>query len=316
MTASGFDSQVGYALESPSGTYTAPTRTLEHVSASLELQIDRIESKGIRATRRHQGRWYPGAQRVVGKIKHEASVANMALIVRQLMGAAGVSGAGPYTHTLTPGPLVETSTLTIQVIKPDEGGVNRVHSYLGCHLDGGTLTSKVGEIANIELDVFGQHLDVGQSAAAAAYPAAWAPFTFLHGTLSLFGSAYEFDEIQINWKNNLQTNRHVHRATTPARPKVSKESGWREWTGSLKSDYFDLTQLNRFIAGTEGALSLVFNAGASAQMTIAGNVRYDGKDPSIDGAQMTKFDLPFKFVSTTSDAAAMTVTIINGDAAI
>ena len=102
MTASAFDSMVGYAVESPSGTYTAPTRTIEHVSSSLKLEIDRIQSQGIKAGRRHQGRWFPGAQRVKGNLVHELAAQNMGLILKQLMGASATSGAGPtYQHVLT-----------------------------------------------------------------------------------------------------------------------------------------------------------------------------------------------------------------------
>lgn len=316
MTASTFDSQVGYAVESPTGTYTAPTRTIEHVSSSMKLEVDRIPSKGIKAARRHQGRWFPGAQRVKGNLVHELAPSNMGLILKQLMGASATSGSGPYEHVLTPGATVQTTTLTAQVLTPSVDGTTRVLSFLGCHIVGATITSKVGEVAMIDLEMYGQHLDVGQSAAAAAYASAWAPFTFLHGVLTFAGSEYEFDDITINYTNSLKVDRHVHRSTTPARPKTSLEAGFREWTATINSDFHDLTALNRAIAGTEAAFSLVFTNGASHSLTIAGNVRSDVDSPTIDGVDTVKQSLPLVFVSTTSDAAAMTMTLVNGDAAV
>jgi hypothetical protein len=77
-SASGFDSQIGYAVEATAGTYTAPTKTLEHVSESLKLTKERIESKGIKAGRRTgSGRWSAGRQWVDGSISHEFSVASI-----------------------------------------------------------------------------------------------------------------------------------------------------------------------------------------------------------------------------------------------
>lgn len=308
---------VGYAVESPTGTYTAPTRTIEHVSSSLKLEEDRIPSKGIRRTRRGgSGHWYEGAQRIVGNVAHELAPANMGLILKQLMGASSTSGSGPYEHVLTPGATVQTSTLTTQVLTPSVDGTVRVFSFLGCHIVGATITSKVGEVVMIDLEMYGQHLDLGQSAGSDQFASGWAPFTFLHGVLSIAGSEYEFDDITLNFKNNLKVDRHVHRSTTPARPKTSLEAGFREWTATINSDFHDLTALNRAIAGTEAAFSLVFTNGASHSLTIAGNVRSDVDSPTIDGVDTVKQSLPLVFVSTTSDAAAMTMTLVNGDAAV
>ena len=313
MTASGVDSQVGYALESPTGTFTAPTRALEHVSSSLKLEIDRIASKGIKATRRHQGRWFSGAQRVKGNVAHELSPINTGLLFKHMMGAVASSGAGPYTHVYTPGPIVQTSTLTVQVGTPSVDGTINSFSFLGCHIAGASISSKIGEVAMIDLEFYGQHLDVGQSLTAATYSSTWAPYTFLHGVLSVAGSEYEFDDCTINFKNALRTDRHVHRATTPARPKTSLESGFREWTATVNSDFHGMTALNRAIAGTEAAFSLVFTNGANL-LTFAGNVRSDVDSPTVDGPESIKQSLPLVFVSTTSDAAAMTITQVTTEA--
>ena len=314
MTASGFDSQVGYAVETVSGTYTAPTKTIEHVKASLGLEIDRIISKGIKAGRRHQGRWFAGTQRVKGQIVHELGVQGLTTLMKQAMGSQVDTGAGPYVHTYIPGAAVESQTLTVQVNKPDEAGTNRVFSYTGMQVTSLEISSKVGEIAQLAIDFYGQNLDVAQTLAAAAYPATWSPFTFVHGTCTIAAVAYEFDDMNFKIDNGLQVDRYTHRATNPSRPKLSKEANFRTFTGTLNSDMFDLTTLNRFIAGTEAALVFTFTSGATAILTITCNVRFDGNDPEITGADMTKLSLPFTAISTTSDAAACTIVVTNSDA--
>lgn len=313
-TASALDSQIGYATEVTPGTYVAPTRTLEHVSSTLKFHRERIESSGIKAGRRGgSGRWSAGRQWVDGGVSHELSPANIGMILKNHFGAVSTTGTGPYTHSFTFGSSVETA-LTIQVGKPDLAGTVNAFSYLGCQVKGLKIASEVGKNAMLDLDIYGQHLDTAQTLAATAYPSAWSPFNFQHGTLSLAGSAYEFERFSFESDNGLQTGRHTHRATNPERPRVSKESAYRSVKGTISSEFISMTALNRFINGTEAALSLVFDAGASAQLRIAGNVRFDGDDVDITGPQMLQQSLPFVFLSTTSDAAMLTVTLVNGDA--
>ncbi len=307
MTAAGFDSQVGYALESPSGTYTAPTTALEHVKSTMKLEMDRIMSKGIKAGRRHQGRWFAGPQRVRGTVSHELSPINTGKILRALMGAVNTSGAGPYVHVYTPGVFTQTQTLTVQVGTPSVDGTVNSFSFIGNHLVGATFSSKVGEAVMADFEFYGQHLDVGQSLTAASYSATYAPFTFLHGVMTIAGAEYEFDDITLSYKNNLRIDRHVHRTTTPARPKTSLESGWREWTATINSDFHSMTALNRAIAGTEAAFVLTFTQGANI-LVFSGNVRSDVDSPTVEAVETLKQGLPLVFLSTTTDAAAMTIT--------
>ena len=58
-TASGIAGSFGYGADTTWGTYKAPDHFVEVVSESLKLQIDRIESKGIRASNRvlRSDRW-------------------------------------------------------------------------------------------------------------------------------------------------------------------------------------------------------------------------------------------------------------------
>lgn len=312
-TSSGFDSQIGYAVEGTAGTYQAPTKALEHVSESVKLTKERIESKGIKAGRRgSSGRWSAGRQWVEGTIAHELSVASVAPLFRNLFGAVSTTGANPYTHTFTYGALSE-GTFTAQIGRPDLAGTVQPFSYIGCQITKAKLSSRIGENSMFEFDIYGQHEDTGQSLVAASYPSAWSPFNFSHAVLSLAAAEYEFDDITLEFDSGLRTGRHTHRSTNPARPRISKEANFRTAGGTINGEFISLAAYNRFVNGTEAALSLVWNAGASAQLTIAGNVRFDGETPNVSGADMLPQSLPFKFLSTTSDAAMLTATLVNAD---
>jgi hypothetical protein len=320
MTSSGFDSQVGYAIESPSGTYTAPTRAIEHVKSALTSKRDPIISQGIKANRRHQGRSSKGIEVVGGSVLHELAPQNTGMLFTQLMGAVANSGAGPYTHVFTSGPLVETQSLTVQVGTPDDAGTINPLNFLGCQIASATITVPAqAKPVMIEPTFVGQHLqntgdgDTPGTLVAATYAATYVPFTSLNAVLTLAGAEFEFDDLTINIDNGLKTGRYTARSTNPSRAKIAKESGWRTWSVNVNADLWNLVAMNRAFASTEVAFSLALTAG-TASLTIAGNVRTDPFSPTVDGPDTLKQGLKMDFVSLTSDAAAMTMTLVNSDA--
>lgn len=316
-TASAIDSQIGYAVESTPGTYAAPTKTIEHVSETLTHHKPDIVSRGMKAGRRGgSGRRSKGIEWVDGNVSHELGVAAVGPIFRNLMGAVSTSGTNPYTHVFTYGALSE-GALTIQVGRPDLGGTVRAFSYLGCQITKAQIMSKVGGNSMLSFDVYGQTLTTSESLAAASYPSAWSPLNFSHCVLSIAGAEYEFDDLTLDFDSGLKTGRHTHRSTNPSRPRISKESGYRTAGGTVNSEFIDLTAYARYAAGTEAAFSAAWNAGASAQLTVAGNVRFlEPSGPNVSGPEMLKVGLPFEFVSTTSDAAMLTVTLVNADSSV
>jgi hypothetical protein len=312
--ASGQGGQIGLIGESTYGTFVAPTRFHEFVSESLALERERIESVGLGAGRRVQRRWAAGIQRVTGDVEFELAAQGFGLLFTHIFGAVATAGTNPYTHTFTPGDLTGKS-LTVQVGRPDIAGTVRVFSYLGMKVTGAEITGAVNDYAKMTVSFYGAHEDTTQTLATATYPATLSPFTFVHGSVTVAGSAFDVREFSFNIDNALAVDRHFIRATTPERPKEPLEAGWRQVTGSLSADFTDLTAYNRYVAGTEAALVLTFNASASAILTITMNVRYDGETPTIGGPDLLELTLPFKAISTTSDAAAVTAVLTNADVA-
>ena len=318
MTGAAFDSQVGYAVESPSGTFTAPTRAIEHVKSSLNSVRPPIISKGMKAGRRTGFRSYKGAEVVKGTITHELAPVAVGMLFKQGVGAVATSGAGPFTDIYTPGPLVETQTLSVQVGTPDDAGTVNPLNFIGCQIPSFAVNVKTGEVVMIDIDFVGQHLqntgdgDTVAGLTAATYNAAWAPFTWANAALTLNGAAFEFDDLTIKIDNGLRTDHYTTRATNPSRPKISKESDQRLFTCQLNSDLWDITAMNRAFAGTEVAFSLALTSGASS-LTFAGAVRTDPFSPTIDGPGNLKQALNLTFVSATSDAAALTITQVTTD---
>lgn len=321
MTSAGFDSQVGYAIESPTGTFTAPTRAIEHVKSGLKSTRKDTPSKGIKAGRRSAVRMLKGVEVVAGPITHELSPANIGMLLVQGMGAVSTTGSNPYTHVITPGALVQTQTLSVQVGTPSYDGTVRPLNFTGCQIAGFDINVKAGsDPVMLNLDFVGQHLqstgdgDTVAALTAASYSSAWSPFTGLHAVLSIAGSEYEFDDLTFKAVNGLRTGNYTARSTTPGRAKLSKEQDLRTWTCAVKSDFWDLTVLNRAFAATEVAFSLALTNG-STSLTLAGNVHTMLDSPTVDGTALIKDALNLEFVSSSTDAAACTFTLVNADSA-
>lgn len=310
--ASGLDSQLGFSPESTVGTRVVPATFLEYIDEGIQYKRDRIVSKGRKTGRRTQGRWKPGIAWAEGPVQVELAPQSIGKLFKWMFGAVSTSGANPYTHVFTPGTL-DDEALTIQFSKPTEDGTSTVWEYTGCQCMDWSIGCKVNKYAILNVNVYAMNEDTSQSLASASYPATWSPFTFVSGSLSIASSAYEIDDIMITGNNGLKTGRHRIRATTPHLPVQSREASYRQYGGTINSDFFSTTAYNRFVNGTEAALSLVFNDGASAQLTIAGNVRFDGDTPNVKGDEMIPLTLPFVFTSLTSDAATITATLINAD---
>lgn len=310
--SSGLGSQFGFAAEGTAGTFQTPTKFLEFTGESLALHRNRIPRRGMRAGRRTLYGWAATEQWVDGDVNIELGPQGSALLFKHALGSVVTTGANPYTHTCTPGS-PDALALTVQVNRPDIGGVDRAFSYLGCSITGFELGCKVGEFLMGKFSFYGMHEDTAQALASASYPAGYAPFVFTQASLTIAAAAYDITEFTFAGDNGLKTGRHYMRATTPERPKLSKEADQRQYTGTLKSDFIDLTAYNRFVNGTEAALAMTFNAGASAQLIITANVRFDGDTPQVSGPSLLEQSLPFVCTSGTSDAAAVTIAVVNAD---
>ena len=320
MTASGFDSQVGYAIESPVGTFTAPTRAIEHVKFGLKSTRPDIVSQGIKTGRRSGFRRMKGVEVCAGAISHELSPANTGLLLVNAVGAVSTTGAGPYTHAITAGPLVETRPLSIQGGVPSFDGTINPFNFVGCQVKAGSISVKKNAAVMLDFDWVAQHLqntgdgDTVAGLTAAVYSATWAPFTSLNAVLTINAVEYEFDEVTLKFDNGLRTGNYTSRATNPSRAKLSKEEGQRAWTMSVTSDFWNLTAMNRAYAGTEVSYSLAFTSGTTS-LTVAGNCRTQPESPTQDGVKLTGQTLNLDLLSSTSDAAAMTWTLVNSDSA-
>lgn len=305
---SGLSAQLGISEETTYGTPNNPvTRFFEFTEESIKLEIERIESAALRSGTRVQrsDRWSSGQRSVEGDIEMELGNKSFGLWLKHALGgvASVEAPATVWKHTFTPGDL--PVGLTVQVGRTDVTGVTRAFTYHGCRISEWELSASVGEIAKLKMTVLGEDEDTGTALATASYPADLSLMTFIHGSLTLAGSAYPVSEFSLSGNNALAADRYF---LGSALRKSPIDAGMRECTGEITSEFNDLTAYSRFVTGTEAALVLLFQGsiitGASNYETkVTANVRFDGETPSVSGAEIIEQPLAFKCVGNTPGAA-------------
>lgn len=317
---SGLAAQFMYATEAGAyGVYTPPTRSVEMVSESLKLSIDRIESKGLRAGRRLVGKWLPGKRSIGGDVDCEVSGTGFGLMFQHMLGSNVVTGAGPvYTQTCTPAQLPQG--FTAQVGRPDLGGVIDPFTYLGCRINTWELSVKNGELLMLKIAVVGQDETTAQALGVFADPAVIL-MSYAGGSISLGGVSTNLVDFTLKGDNKLDAARfRLRGAATPLQP---LENSWREYTGTVTADFEALTQYNHYVNGDEFTMVATFNGppipaggGLFYSVTITANVRYDGDTPSVAGPALLTQPLPFAVSgSGATDAAALSLVYTTTDAA-
>ena len=160
----------------------------------------------------------------------------------------------------------------------------------------------------------GQHLDGAQTLVTPTYSSYWDPFSYLSAVLTIDGDEFEFEDLSLDFRTGLKTGRYAARSTTPERPRISKESGLREASGSFTQEHVSRDLRTAAIAGSELPFSLAMTNSALDSLTIEGKIYLDIADPEVSGPEILQDQFQFRFQSATSDADALTVTLVNHDA--
>lgn len=310
---SGLAAQVGLKTETTWGTAVAVDRFTPLISESMTEKIERLESAGIAPGARvlRSGQWATGNVEVSGDLGFELYQQGMGLWFRHMFGAVSTSGAGPYTHTFTPGDMSDDH-FTLQIGKPDVAGTVQPFTFSGCKVTEWELAAKAGELVTLGVSVVGKDLATGTSLATASYGAgSGLPFSFAHASVTVGGSAAYVKEITLKGSNGLAVDR---RGIGSAYIKEPLEAELRAYEGEMVCEFESLTQMNLFRNGTENALVLTIDAGSAAKCVITTNVRYDGSTPEVQGRGVTELKVPFKCLGPSTDAGAIPAVLTNSDA--
>ena len=304
MTVAG---QLGFKTEVTYGT--AVTVDLFHtgfLSGNPVREQPPLISNAIRAGRRTPSCVSTGAKTVEGTISTELYVAPLATQLKHMFGTIGTAGAGPYTHTASPG-TTDDKSLTIQVGIPDSSGTVQPFTYKGAKFQGWTLGATAGEIATLELDVVAQDYVTATALASASYLSG-CPFTFVHGSVSVAGTPLtEVKGFELSCSRPLRKE-HVIGSALIMKP---VEIGRSEYSIEVDTEFTDLTLHD--LANSAVAVVLAFSDGTNS-LTITCNAWVTATTPEVGGeGSVTSFGFSAMPYGST-DANAITAVLVNSEA--
>lgn len=323
---SGLSAQLGIAEEGEAnyGTYTEPTRYFEFVSEELTMEIERVESEALRAGTRtlRSDRWSPGKKNVEGDVELELMQKGQGILWKHMLGGVVTSqpdetdAPNVYLHTFTPDHI--TNSLTVQVGRTAVSGTTHPFSYLGCTVTEWEIEAAVEDPVNLTLSLLGRDETTSETLGTPSYPTGNRLYTFIHGSLTLDGDAFDVKEFSLSGENGLDDDRYFLGSQLRKKPVQAEILNFE---GEITTEFNDLDTYNKFIQGQEAALVLTFDTGnqidpeatdptPTFKTTITMNVRFDGETPTVDGAEVLEQSIAFKAIdSGTGPASCITVTV-------
>lgn len=312
MSGTGLSAQLGFVKETTPGTRVVPTRFLELVNESVVVNRQTMRSNGIRAGRRRASRMRNGATTVGGGITVVMAPQGMGALLELCMGGVATTGTGPFTHTFTDAVL---PTGTFQIGKP------RILSttvdpldILGATVTDWSFSTSASDTTEAEFSftINGMTASTAQSLASASYPTGYQGFVFTEAVVNVGGSQTDVTDVSITSSLGIQGDRlRIGSGTAPRR---ATQNGYRVATGTLTADYSATTLRDAYISGGDLTLSVVFTSGTTS-LTFSGNIKPTDGTPNVSGPENLTQPFGFEFYSPTSDAAALTVTLVNADSA-
>lgn len=264
-----------------------------------------LVSQGIVAGRHTPNCISVGAKTVQGSFQFELSPDPLATLLTHMFGSVVTTGAGPYTHTATPGDA--EGSFTAQVGIEDSGGTVRPFTYEGCKLTGAQLAATAGEIATMGINVVAQDYVTATGLATASYGGV-CPFTFVNGTVNVDASPLaEVTSFQLG----VSIPRRIKHAVGSALIMDPRENGRREHMITVETEFEDLTLHD--LANTAVAVVLDFDNGTES-LTITCNAWVNPSTPTVSGVDSENTETFSAQCYGSTDAAAITAVLVNSEA--
>lgn len=304
----GAEAQIGWVAEVTPGTAVTVTKFLPFRSENIKQNIEYLDTQTL-SSRLTLRKTKAGRKSVEGGFTTELPNVTLATLLKAAMGTVNTTGSGPYVHTATPGATTSTA-LTVQVGRPATDGTVHPFTYAGMKVSEWTIQASVGEIATLEVQFVGMTETTATALATQTISSSWSPFVFTEASLTIGGSASNnVRDFSFTGNNQIEARHRLGSATS----KNPLGIGVREYTGTVTTDFDNLTDYNRFVNGTEAALVATFSNGTD---TLVGtmNVQFVGETPEVSGNELLAQNLPYRALSSTSDAAAVTWVLTNTEA--
>jgi len=320
------DHQFGIGAESTVGTAITPTNFLEVTDESIKLNVERVESKGLRTGRRVLGStgWAAGNQSVTGDVSFEVGSKGFGLLFKHMLGTNTTTTPGGATtrrlHTAEVA-TQDTLALTCQVARTDVAGTQHKFTYAGCKVDNWELSGAISDFLQLKITVDGKSEAVVAGAPTTATYPTGSPLVYTGASMTIDGgAASQITAFSVKSDNGLAKERYF---LGSAQKSEQVEASMRTIDGSFDCEWTGLTQYNKFINGTAAALVFKYETAAIIEGAAKGSVtitlpivRFDGETP-VGGGQILTQSIPFVALQDdTSSASPIKIEYVSLDTSI
>jgi hypothetical protein len=287
-TGTGLTSQFMLKREGTPGTPETPDIAVPFVKEGIKQSRTQHVSEGIVA-----GRVLPdvkqvkyGMRRVAGPLEMEVYAQSQGIFWKGVLGTCVDAGAGPYTHTCSPGGTLPSHTG--QVGMKDTGDTTRARTYAGLKFNGFTLSGQKDQIGKLTIDCVGHVAEnLGTSMAVAAYATnAMVPMLFTEGSVTVDGATVNCEAFELKGDNKLYTRDHAGNIIT----KPPLRGGRMEVSGKATIELEDLTEYNLYVNGTGIDIVLGFTDGTYSTIVTV-HTKLTGDTPTVNGTGPNLFDI-------------------------
>ena len=305
----GLDVACSFAIEGTPKTRQAPDTSVYILQESLRRNQEFIRNPGLGGGRQIQRSKKLGAYNPGGDVSMVCGTAEAANLFRWILGGnPSATGSDPYTRVFAG--LGALPSITFQKVVPFGSG-NGIFDFVGSYCSQAVFDQQAGEYLNVRTSMLAYDVVTDQSAATFAPPSNEQLLRFQDVAVSVRGTTECFDSFDLTINNGI-TGLTKSCAADAGRPSI-RQDGMRPVTGTLRSDFENMDRYNDMVAGTEGALVFTYTGENSSSLTISLNVFFTGETPEVSGPGAVKQGVPFEVLHATSDATAITVTLVNGE---
>jgi Phage tail tube protein len=312
-------------------TYATPatvTRFLEYNSETIKQTIARLDSMGLRPSRRilRTNQWLPGRISVTGDTEMEVQTNGFGLLFRAMLGEeVGAKYTQPnagsfptvYEGKFRVGATDGTSW-TIQKAMGSSDGTVRAFTYGGAKVDKWELHAEENGFLKLKStwDAANESTSIGL--AAAAYTAGSIPLSYVGAVLKYGGSEVtNIKKFTLTGANNFGLARYFMREKREKKEQL--EDKLRTLTGSIDVEFENLSQYEKYAKSEEATLEANFqgkliagtyNYGVNVKLAA---VRFDGETPVVPGPGIVDVSIPFTALEAGTEATACEIVYTTTD---
>lgn len=283
---------------------TSTVRSFEIKSDSFQRDVEYIQSVGMRRDLQtiRSDRDDTVSLGATGSLELDVQNKGLGMLLQHLLGdisgPSQIAASAAYKTTASTNDVGPAGSYTIQLSRVDSGGTLRPYTYEGCVATGFTIAQEIGSPLNLNIAYDAENEQVSTGEATPSYPSSTEVFNYTDCVIAIDGTAAtNFTSFSLEGDLGMKVDRRfLSGSATKSQP---KRSSVPSYTGSIAAEFANLTDYNRFVAGTTFSINASWN-GSSIESPYNYEIvveipvaKFTGSTPVASIDDLTQIDLGF-----------------------